>query len=291
MRDLSVPSRLRLKKQPNRKPLLVRPRPLEDQCRQDYLMTIVEDNHLPSFQALNKILGVSYADLVTTPTETLVAAIDGKCSLVEGNLVARAHGYDLNRLGLGGRSKICPECIASRVPTPPSFNLSFQFFCDSHQLLLHNKCQECSNYLVYRRTKRQRCPCGADLAAAERISVPEWLPQFFELFAPWRLPGNTRPAGIAELECDIARFLQGALAVNLSATWKLAYPQFGPKDLDELKVLIEDWPRNLMRKLCLRIRTFNVDRSMYLDPNWQSSLPAIVPVIEELRSVLSPGPG
>ena len=287
MRDSRMPYRSRPKKQPNRKQLLVRPRPLEEQCRQDYLMTIVEDNHLPSFQMLNKILGVSYADLITTPTEILVAAIDGKCSLVEGKLVARAHGYDLNRIGLGGRSKICPECVASRIPTPPSFNLGFEFFCAAHQLLLHNTCHACSDYLSYRRTKRQHCPCGADLTTTERIGVPEWLPQFFKIFAPWRLPGQTMPAGIAELEYEIGRFLQGVLIDSPSVTAKVAYPQFGPNDLGELEVLIENWPNNFMEKICLRLKNFNVDRAMYLNSPWQKSLPALAPVIEELRSALS----
>jgi hypothetical protein len=229
--------------------LLVRPVPQPNQCRQDFLLTLIDENHLLNVQQLNKLLGVSYMALCTAPENVLLAAIEGELSLLEIPGPLHLRGIVLHTLGLGGRAKICPACIAEKRPTPPQFNLSLQIFCDKHFLLLHARCENCSAFISYRRLRRRECVCGADLAALPQELAPPWLEDFYEFFAPWRKDAELPTLKSARREFDIARLLYQVRHSNNENMLGNAYPYFDMADMQAFRSWLIDWPKSFEKAL------------------------------------------
>lgn len=229
--------------------LLVRPAPQPNQCRQDFLLTLIDENHLLNVQQLNKLLGVSYMALCTAPEDVLLAAIEGELSLLEIPGPLHMRGIVLHTQGLGGRAKICPTCIAETRPTPPQFNLSLQIFCDKHLLLLHARCENCSAFISYRRLRRSQCACGADLAALPQELAPQWLEDFYEFFAPWRKDAEPPTLKSSRLEFDIARLLYQVRHSGNESMLGNAYPYFDMSDMQAFRGWLNDWPKSFEKAL------------------------------------------
>lgn len=265
--------------------LLIKPAQLPSQCRQDYLLTVAEENHLRGIPDLCKLLDTDYAVLVTVPANSLDAALSGKDVLPALPPVQRrTRAYDLNRMGLGGRAWTCVLCLQEGRPAPDSFNLSLGICCHTHDTVLINKCPRCKKQLYYQRFKRRLCPCGAELHMSSPIKSPAWIEDFYKLFAPWRLGGVNAPLDLAELEFDIARFLRGVLTTDLMRTWLEAYPHLGITDLEGLDAIVQDWPQTFKKLLDIRLRLRRTDKTRYLYAPWLHLLPDVEAAVGELRA-------
>jgi hypothetical protein len=178
--------------------LLVRPKPLKNQCRQDYLMVLSEANGFRNVSQMAKSLDVTFFGLVVLKDEEFYAFINGNYS---GNVKNIRHSpRDVDRNAVSANARICPICLYLEVPFTSEHNWGLTIQCPVHLVLLIDTCPRCSANISYLRDRRNFCNCGLSLVHIRAVKSPDWVNFFYTYFSPWRQDPSETGISISEKE-------------------------------------------------------------------------------------------
>lgn len=238
-----------------RKPLLLfRPLPRDGQCRQDYLMHLAEVNGFSDLKMLSRRTTLSVTDLKLLEMDVLQGLLNGSIAKAQNpNTDSLKPGATkiLNR-GLGHKGRICPECCEHGLPVPPTVNQPLTLSCLLHGWMLLSKCPCCEKQITYLRKNINFCDCGFDFRTAPRILAPEWVNQFYDAFAPWKLSdsGNSS-CEIFKIERKtmvlISQLLQWNCDEPVDMQYKIAF--ITSNYFGALEKLLVPWPSALKGRL------------------------------------------
>lgn len=168
--------------------LLLRPKIVEGQCRQDYLMSLSDANSLRGPNDLARRFKTSFSVLINIPITDLYSLISGNEVRNLGYLASTTKSPTSFLYGWKSEiSRICPDCLLANNLISSEFNSILSLSCLIHKLELIDKCSQCSRNLLYTRFARNFCNCGFDLRKSHRLQAEEWPTLFYSVFAPWKL--------------------------------------------------------------------------------------------------------
>lgn len=174
--------------------LLVRPLPFEGEASPEYLQRICHVNGLAGVRDIMDLLTQTFGELMQIPPFTLHSILSGleSASQLPKATTIRGNGTQYNRMGISNYARTCPYCLRESNTLNGEWCLPLSISCKTHQRLLIDRCPECSKPI--RRTESQYwCTCGCKFHLVETKSSPEWVEQFYTVFAPWRSERNYCP--------------------------------------------------------------------------------------------------
>lgn len=249
--------------------LLIRPKQLGNQCRQDHLMRVAQANRLSGIQSLITSLGVNYQTLVYASAAELNDLFSGRHLADETlRMTSKAMSKVLIRLGLSTRSKICPRCLNEGRPVPPIFNLPLTIHCAQHGILLADSCPQCFQDISYLRNSINYCNCGYDLSSLPSIPLPSWLDLYYEIFSPWRSNPST-----SDSKSDHSRdeFRSACLLRTLLTKLSPAKHRRVSKevtisfaDFKNIELILTDWPKIFDERITSLIRTLSAEEREFI---------------------------
>lgn len=95
----------------------------------------------------------------------------------------------------------CPVCLESSPHLRGVWGLKLQCVCAGHRVMLVDRCPACGATQRFERSDIAKCPCGAKLAAAERLVAPQTLCRICAWLANGSVPGaSSRFSGLNAAE-------------------------------------------------------------------------------------------
>lgn len=252
--------------------MLIRPQSEDGESWPGYLLRVASLNHLSQGSAhFGRLLNVSPVALIASAPSMVLGKLGLAPNQPEaGQFAKQGTGILPLRNSLRAHSaRICPQCLEEMTNKHllATWDRAFQFTCHKHEILLVDRCPQCSRPMSHLRRKLLACDCGASLLGMPRHrSTLDFgaLYRALDLHEIYAAPAQTfsasRPEDLAALIfCRRLKVLQ-------------AYKTHGlkPKRLgriEELFVRLEEimkihdafnqWPRNLQSILESHRTAFN----------------------------------
>jgi hypothetical protein len=164
------------------KHLLLVPKPFPDESINGYIQRIAYDNGYDNANWLYSLKGI-YRSLKTSTSQEKDLAQLAKFLNVEYkclyNLTFLDHFSEnemiikyLFRQGITTHSKYCPKCFKDQGYHNKYWDLSFNFFCYKHHLLLIDFCPNCNKAISSNLQNMYTCLCGFPLHQLPLVKAP-----------------------------------------------------------------------------------------------------------------------
>lgn len=238
--------------------LLLRPAQEEGESFPGYLLRLCSVNRIEGIEFLQRLLGVSYVELVMMNPSLFSELIRGEKNVGDINRrqATAKRGLAVNRLGVSTKTRICPKCFKEGRPHAASWDLPLSIACEFHHQCLIDQCPQCKVKISHRRKDAYLCACGLDWRHHEAPDAPSWKDKFEELFAPWRRGEPNLQNSVIEREYYSLLLLTGYLASPSSLQLRLSQRSYGRSmgklNLNmsvEIEELLKDWPTALQRRI------------------------------------------
>ena len=204
--------------------LLVRPKILQGQCRQDYLMSLAEANALRGPYDLANRLKTDFSVLINISIDDLSLLISDVDSSHLRKWIPDTRSPSLYLYNWKySVSRVCPRCLLDGMPISSEFNSILSVSCLLHNLELIDRCSQCGKNLLYTRHSRNFCNCGFDLRKSSCVSANDWARLFYLVFAPWKLSvdAHNRADLNFSKEYDAARILRTYWNLRKGHNWRV----------------------------------------------------------------------
>lgn len=240
--------------------MLIRPQPEAGESWPGYLLRLATLNHLDQGSAhFGRLLNVSPGTLIASEPSMVLSKLGLAPNQPEaGQFPKQGTGTLPLRNSLRAHSaRICPQCIEEMTNKHllATWDRAFQFICHKHEILLVDRCPQCSRPMSHLRRKLLACDCGASLLGMPRHrSAVDFggLYRALDLQEIYAAPAQTFAASRPE---DFAAliFCRRLTVLKAEKTHGLKRKKLGR--IEELFMRLEDlmkihdaftqWPRNL----------------------------------------------
>lgn len=270
--------------------LLIRPRKNDGESFPAYITRICELNRTPGPSWLAQRLGLTYGQMVMMGHQSFFDVIRGALPAAAVRPEIPANGALMNSIGMCTQARICPRCLAEGRPCASQWDWPLTVACVIHGLCLIDRCPRCGLPVSHLRRRLHSCKCGLDWRDCSSRAAPNWLDDFYRIFAPWRRGDPVSHPDVDELERKSLALLLDCLHVPTSSpagrprrkSETCHVSRLDSRLLDEIWLLVNDWPITFSERMS---RLLTVSRQRISKTQHRASSLGLVVLADEIRRV------
>lgn len=242
--------------------LLARPLPIKGESWPGYLLRLTSKNCLPGIGKLAVALNLDRIQFISIPPKELLPRLGitwtpAAHPKFDRSLHTRFDNPPLLRLGRN--SRVCTLCLKTdRLPYIRAvWDNPSVVRCDTHDVLLLDRCERCSLEINHYRSAVDACLCGQKFTVSPSAPPPIWLGNLERiLFVP-----SARVASCGTFASYTDRCQKAAIAIHMllqrdeyQCSSPYAWPRntrnafLGRNDIERLCVWMKDWPVGFQRQ-------------------------------------------